>query len=158
MPFADFAAAVYRGGFRAGRKHAGIGAEPHGAAQVAVLATDFPRAVLVPFRHQPDHGFAFGIQFRAAGVFNAGYVAHGFDYRHLHAETNAEPGNAVFPGIADGGNFAFGAAAAETSRHQNAADVRKMFGGAVFFHVFGIHPFDFDFETVGNAAVGERFV
>ena len=91
-------------------KDAGVGAKPHGAAQVAAGLALLQVASLHPFGHQPDHRVLAGAEFGGTGAREPGHVAGRLDHCHLHAETDAEIGNAPFPGEAGGSDLAFGTA------------------------------------------------
>ena len=66
-----------------------VGAQTHCAAQIAVLMPNLFGAILVPFGHQADHRLAGLAKLCGAGGFDAGDIAHGFNDRQLHAETNS---------------------------------------------------------------------
>ena len=50
------------------------------------------------------------------GVVKSEHVSREFDDRHVHAVTDAEIGNFVFPRVLDRGNFPFDPARAEPAR------------------------------------------
>ena len=63
----------------------------------------------------------FGVfdKFGRAGVFPAADMTCKFDERHLHAEADAEEGNAMGSGVFDGDDFSFGASHAKAARHED---------------------------------------
>src|SRR5262249_43469056 len=104
-------------------EHCRIGAEPHGAAEVALHAAPLQLVALHPFRHQPDDGFGRGPEFGRVRVLDAAQVACRLDHRHLHAETDAEIRHLTLARELRRLDLAFRAALAETARDENAVDV-----------------------------------
>jgi len=98
------------------------------------------------------------IKLGAVGAGQAADIAGVFDHRHLHAQTDAEIGDLVFPRIARRQDHAFDAAVAEAARHQHAVHVRQMTCRAVLLDFFRIDKFQFYPAVVGDAAVHERLI
>src|SRR5713101_5307273 len=96
-------------------EHGRIGAEPHGAAEIAVEAARLRRVTLQPFRHQPDHGLARRAELGRIRLLDAAEVARGFDDGHLHAEANPEIRHLPLTGKLCGLDLAFGTALAEAA-------------------------------------------
>src|SRR5262245_15064575 len=100
---------VNLGGLAALREHRVIGAEPHGAAEIAVRLALLQLLALHPFGHQADDGLLGRAELRRARPFDAGF-AGGVDHRHLHTEADAEVRYAADPRVARRPDLAFGAA------------------------------------------------
>src|SRR5262245_20461400 len=71
----------------------GVGAEPHGAAEVAAGLPLLQLVALEPFGHQADHRLRRGAEFRRVRLSDAAEIARSLDHGHLHAETDAEVGH-----------------------------------------------------------------
>ena len=106
-----------------GRERGGIGAEAHGAAEIAAFGAAFDFVAARPFGEQADDGICAGAEFGGAGVSQVGQVAGAFDDGHLHAEADAEERDAAFAGEAYGGDLAFRAAFAEAAGDEDAVHV-----------------------------------
>ena len=59
---------------------------------------------------------------------------------HLHAEADAEEGDAVLPGVLDGPDHAAGPAHAEAAGHQDPVAVLEEGGGILVLQVLGLDP------------------
>ena len=163
VAFADLRCAVDFGGEAVGFQFHFLRAQPHGAAQIGIFVARFHAAVFrLPFVNQGDHGVRrFQIEFGGIGAFQPGHVARVFNQRNLHAQANAQIGNAVFAGKLRRLDFAFHAARTETAGHQHRI---KFFQAActVFFNVFAVDIGNLHIGLRVNARVfqrfGERFV
>ena len=145
VPFLNDRFAVKRIGFRGFIKDAGVGAQAQGSADVG-------HAVLI--RHQMDHGVGgIRIQFCAVGVGPAEDVAGEFHHGHLHAQAEAQEGDAVLTGVADGADFPFDSPVSEAARDQDAVCAAQKRGGIFVGHCLRIHPADVDDAAAGDAAV-----
>ena len=102
-----------------------IGAEAHGAAEVAALAALLELVAPHPFRHQADDGLGRLAELGRARLVDAAQIARGLDGRHLHAEADAEIGHVVLARELGGEDLAFRAALAEAARHEDAVDVLR---------------------------------
>ena len=155
MALADFGgAAVGSDGECVLLKDAGPCAETHGAAHL-FNAEQFAEFV-------DDAVLAGGIELAGVGVFEAADVARELDAGGLHAEADAEVGDLLFAGVADGVQHALDAALAETAGDEDAVEAFELrFVAAVFgsfrFEAFGFNPGDFELEILRECAVGERF-
>src|SRR5262245_64969890 len=94
-------------------EHGRIGAEPHGAAEIAVDAALLQLVALHPFGHQPDHRLGRGAELGRVGLLDAAEIARRLDHGHLHAEANPEIGHLPLARELRGEDLAFGAALAE---------------------------------------------
>ena len=156
VALADFGcAAVGAGGERVFLEDAGPGAQTHGAAhlfdaeQLAQLVDD---AVL-----------AGGVELAGVGVFEAADVAGELDAGGLHAEADAEVGDLLFAGVADGVQHALDAALAEAAGDEDAVEAFELrlvaaVVGSLRLQAFGFDPGDLELEVLGDCAVGERFL
>ena len=158
VTFGNSVAAINAADKGIGSQYAFISSQTHSPAQIAVFGTNLFSPLFIPLGHQTDNRSAAAAgNFGGIGVFDAGQVAHGFNDGHLHSETNSQKRQIIFAGIFNRLDFALGAAGAETARNQNRTDIVQVSGGTVFFNIFRIYPFDFDFVTVGYAAVAQSF-
>src|SRR5690348_202090 len=108
----DFARPVGAAGEAVLREPAGPTAESHGAAEFVDT---------LQLAQLEDHAVRrAGVEFGGIGVFEAADVAGIFDDQSLHAETDAEVGNLLLAGIADGVQHARNAALAETAGDEDA--------------------------------------
>lgn len=126
-------------------QHAGVGAQPQGAANVF-------NAVLLG--HQVDDRVrGVRIQLDAVGVGEAQHIAGEFHDGQLQAEAQAKERDAVLAGVADCVNLAVDAAVAETAGNQNAADIAEDFIDILRSDLLGVDPFDMDSRMMCHAAV-----
>src|SRR5262245_14207666 len=121
----DAGRAIDFGDLAALGEHSIIGAEPHGAAEIAVRLPLLQLLALHPFGHEADDGFLRRAELRRARPFDAS-LAGGVDHRHLHAEADAEIRHAANPRVARRPDLAFGAALAESARHEDAVHVLQI--------------------------------
>ena len=124
------------------RQHAGVAAQPHGAA----LGGDIHLV-----RHQVDDRVGGGGKFGGAGVCPAQHVAGELDHRHLHPQADAEVGNAAFPGVPHGRDHALDAPVAEAAGHQDAAAARQPLRRTGLRQGLRVHPPDVYYRVVGGA-------
>ena len=125
---------------------AGVGPQPHGAA----LGGDAPLV-----GHQVDDRVGGGPgQLAGVGVLHVADVAGVLDHRHLHSQADAQEGDLVLPGVADGGDLALDAPVAEAAGDQYAVGPGQELGGVVVGDGLGVHPADLHLHSVLNAAVG----
>src|SRR5262245_42518085 len=125
VAFRDAGRAVDLGDLAALGEHRVIGAESHGAAEIAVPLPLLQLLAPHPFGHEADHGLLGRAELRRARPFDAG-LAGGVDHRHLHAEADAEIRHAADPRVARRLDLAFGAAFAESARHEDAVYVLQI--------------------------------
>ena len=126
---------------------AGIGAEPHGAAQLD--------AVLIG--HEIDDVvLALRLEFGRVGVRVPQHVARELDRRDLHAETDAEIRHVVFAGVLRRQNHPFDAAVSEPAGNDDPVCVPQLLGDVVAGQRFGVHPVDLHLGVVLVPPVGER--
>ena len=133
-----------------------IGAEPHGAAEVAVGRALLQRVALEPFGHQADHRLRRRREFGRVGLGDAAEIARRLDHRHLHAEADAEIRHVALARELRRADFSFGAALAEAAGHQDAVDVLEERRRVLLLEHFGFDPVEIDLHLVGDAAVRER--
>ena len=103
-----------------------------------------------------------GIELAGVGVFEAADVAGELDAGGLHAEADAEVGDLLFAGVADGVQHAFDAALAEAAGDEDAVEAFKLglvaaVVGSFRFEAFGFNPGDLELEVLRDCAVGEGF-
>ena len=133
-----------------------IGAEPHGAAEIAVGAALLQFVALDPFGHQADDRLLGRAELGRVGLLDAAQIARRLDHRHLHAEADAEIRHAPFARELRGADLALGAALAEAAGHQNAVDVFEERRRVFVLEHLAFDPFEIDPHLVGDAAVRER--
>ena len=152
VAFGNLASGVDLAGVGVVAEFAEIGTEAHGAAFVLnrFLAVD-----------EMDDGMCrVRAKFGGVGVRPAADVAGVFDEGHLHAEADAEKGDAAIACVADGADFTFRAADAETAGDEDAVHRAKDFVKCIFRQVFEFLAVDIvetDGRVVGVAAVVEGF-
>src|SRR5690242_20851414 len=71
-------------------EHGGIGAEPHGAAEIAVLVALLKFIAAQPFRHQAHQRLRRRAELGGVGLLDADKIARRLDHGHLHAEADTE--------------------------------------------------------------------
>ena len=154
----DFGGAVGFGGERAGLELAGPCAEAHGSAhlfdtgQFAQLVDDAVRRG--------------GVELAGVGAGEAADVARVLDAGGLHAEADAEVGDVVLAGVADGVEHALDAALAEAAGDKDAVEAAELglvvaigaagciaVGLVVSFQALGLDPGDAQLEVVSERAV-----
>src|SRR5262249_61517921 len=90
------------------------------------------------------------------GLLDPAQVPRRLDYRHLHAETDAEIRHMPFARELGGADFSLGAALPETARHQDAVDVLQERRRVFPLEYLAFDPIEVDLDLVGDAAVRER--
>src|SRR5262245_64572791 len=123
VAFRDAGRAIDLGDLAAFGEHRVIGAEPHGAAEIAVRLPLLQLLALHPFGHEADHGLLRRAELRRACPFDAS-LAGGVDHGHLHAEADAEIRYVANPRVARRPDLAFGAPLAESARHERSEERR----------------------------------
>ena len=66
------------------------------------------------------------VHFGAVGIGEAQHIASELDHGALHAQTDAQERDLLFPGIFDGRDLAFDAAVAETGSDQDATEAAQL--------------------------------
>ncbi len=84
------------------------------------------------------------IEFRAVGAGQSCDVPRKLDRGALHAQTQAEEWNLVFPRILDRGDFPFDPARAESAGNQNPIGLAQDPLGPLPFDLLGFDPADVD--------------
>src|ERR1043165_7293066 len=146
----DEIGAVRGAGDRAFLQRARILAEAHRAAQgvdadeVAQLVDDLVRRLVV--------------ELRRVGADHAADVARELDRRALHAEANAEVGDALLARVADGAELPLDAARAEAGADEDAVDAGELAVVALLFERLRVDVDDAHLDVVGDAAVGQGLV
>ena len=148
VPLPDLRRTVGFSGAGALRQHAGVLAQPHGAALVG-------DAHLIGHQVDDRMGGGFG-KLGAVGVGPACGVAGELDDRDLHAQADAEVGYAVLPSVLCRQDHAFDAAVAEAARHQDTAAIPQHLADVLRRQGLGIHPFDVHVAVAGGAGVKQR--
>src|SRR4029078_13153398 len=118
--------AVELGDLAALGEHGVVGAEPHGAAEIAVRLAFLKLLAAHPFGHQPAHGLRCRAELGRARLIEAGEIAGDFDHRHLHAEADPEIGHAPLACESRRADLAFRAALAEAAWDENAVHVLQV--------------------------------
>jgi len=150
VPFTDLFLSVGRIGMGVPVQNAGIGPQPH--------RRPFLRQMPL-FWQQVDDGIGrVRVELGAVGFVHPADVPGVFHHGHLHAEADPEVGNAVFPGVPDGGNHAFAPAVAEPAGDENSAHVIELILESFFLDLLGIDETQVNPAVVGDAAVHERLV
>ena len=137
-------------------EHRRIGAEPHGAAEIAVGGALLQRVALQPFGHQADHRLGRRRELGRVGLGDAAQIARRLDHRHLHAEADAEIRHVALARELRRADFSLGAALAEAARHQDAVDVLEERRRVLLLEHLGLDPVEIDLDLVGDAAMRER--
>ncbi len=137
-----------------------LGAEAHGASVIECLGTAFHLALAIgPLGDQTDHRVRrAAVEFGAVGTGQSHHVAGELDHRHLHAQADAEIGNAVLAGVAHRADLALHAALAEAAGHQNAVTIGKPAELVLVVEDFGIDVAHHDPGAIVDTCVFERFV
>ncbi|MCU1222774.1 MAG: hypothetical protein JWQ42_867 [Edaphobacter sp.] len=107
-----------------------------------------------------------GVELAGVGLLEAADVARVLDAGGLHTQADAEVGNALFAGVADGVEHALDASLAKAAGDEDAVEVFQLvtvFEGRAAVGVFGLEAFGFDpgdaeLEVVGQGAVDEGFL
>src|SRR5262249_17731913 len=124
--------------------------QPHRAAQVRHLI------LLV---EQADHRVpAVALDLRRVGVLQLDDVPRELDHRTLESEADAEEGDGLLPGEADGLDLAGDAAVAEAARHQDAVDAAQAALGPLALDLLRLDAADDDPAVQRDAGVVERLV
>src|SRR4030081_2270441 len=134
----------------------GIGAKPHGAAEIAALRPLLQLIAAQPLRHQTDYRFGRGAELGGIGPFDADQIARRLDHRHLHAEADAKIGYVALACELRRADFALRAALAEAAGHQNAVDVFEKRRGILVLEHLALDPVEIDLHLVGDAAMRQR--
>src|SRR5207302_9299873 len=140
VAFGNLGGAVDAGGLAAALEHRRIGAEPHGAAEIAVTAAPVQLVAFHPFGHQPDHRLGGGAELGRIGLADAAQIARRLDHRHLHAEADAEIRHVPLARELCRPDLAFGAALAKAAGHQNAVHMLDEGGGVPAVEHFAFYP------------------
>src|SRR5690606_12550429 len=74
----------------------------------------------------------------------------------LHAEADAEVGNAARAGKTGRADHPFGAAVAEAAGNENAVDKIKAWGEVAPLQCLRLDPLEIDLDGIGDAAVMQR--
>src|SRR5205823_6866716 len=118
-----FGRAIVDGGnLAAALEHGRVGAEPHGAAEVAVDAAPLQLVALHPFDHQPDDRVTGRPKFGRVCALDAAQITRRLDHGHLHAEADAEIWHLPLAREPGGADCTLGAALAGAAVDANAAD------------------------------------
>src|SRR5256714_1622392 len=89
---------------------------------------------------------------------HAADVARELDRRALHAQADAEVGDALLARVADGAQLPFHAAGAEAGADQDAVDAGELAVVALLLERLGVDVDDAHLHVVGDAAVRQGFV
>ena len=150
VPLVDGQLAIERGGLAAWSKLRFPGAEPHRAA--------FVLNEFLVFKQKDDGMRRALVKFGAVSMLEAAGIPGKVDRRDLHAETDPEVGNPIFPCVAGRGNLTLDTPVAEAPRDEDRGDSIKVFRGSVLFNVTGVDPDDIDLGVIGRSRMGEGFV
>ena len=97
-----------------------IGAEPHGAAEVAAGGALLQPLLAHPFGDQADDRLGGLAELGGRRLADPGEVPRALDAGHLHAEADAEEGDLALAGELDRGDLALAAALAEAAGDEDA--------------------------------------
>ncbi len=98
------------------------------------------------------------VELGAGGALQVADIAGELDDGDLHAEADAEEGDAFFAGVAGGGHLPFRTTITEATGDEDALQTGEVEFGAGFFDAFGIDADDVHLAVVGGAGVREGFV
>src|SRR5260370_30271512 len=93
----DFARPIDVGDAGAALEQRRIGAEPHGAAEIAIPRASLQLVALEPLGHQADHRLARRAELARVRLLDAAEIARRLDHGHLHAEADAEIRHRALP-------------------------------------------------------------
>src|SRR2546425_2678215 len=97
------------------------------------------------------------IELARIGPIEAADIAGKLHHSHLHAETDAEKGDAIFARVPHGLDFSLASPIAETARYQDAVgSIQHAFNSALF-DIFRLDAIQFYACLVGYPPMGERF-
>ena len=138
---------------------ADLSAEAHGAAEVRLLAALLHISLLVgPLCDEGDDRIlGVLLELSRVGAGHAGLVAGILDDGALHAEADAEIGNAVLPCVLRGKDLALNAARSESSRNQDCVKIPELVG-SVMLEGLGVNVADLDLDLVVDACVLQGLV
>jgi hypothetical protein len=112
----------------------------------------------LPLLDERDHRVrAAGLELGAVGAGQAGHVARVLDGGHLHAQADAEVGNAVLARVLRGDDLALDAALAEAAGHQDGVEARQL-RGRLGRQRLGVDVLDLHLGVVVDAGVAQRLV
>src|SRR3546814_659413 len=115
--------AIDAGGLAAGGQHTGIGAKPHGPAEIVLRVSPFQRIAAHPLGQEPDHRVFTWAEFGGTRFRNSRQIACRLDHGHLHAEADAEIRDSALAGEAHGLDLAFRSALAEAAGNEDTVTV-----------------------------------
>src|SRR5699024_4364566 len=126
-------------------QHTGISSQTEGSS-------DIFHAVL--FRHKIDHRVhGVRIQFCAVCVLKTGYISGKFYNSHLHAQTDSQEWNLVFPGIFYSLDLSFRSSMSKASRDQDSVYPFQKRLAALSLDFFRVYPADVYIYPAGDTAV-----
>src|SRR5260221_403612 len=140
----------------AARQPRRIGAQAHGAAEIAAGRALLQHVAAHPLGHEPDHRVLARPELGRARAREPGQVARRLDHRHLHAEADAEKRHAPLAREARRLDLALGAALAEAAGDEDAVDAFDLDDRVLLLEDLGIERIELDAHIVGDAAMGER--
>ncbi len=76
----------------------------------------------------------------------------------MHAQTDAKEGNAVLPGVTDGGNLPFQAPGTKAGGHQDAVHARELFRDVLRREVIGLNGDHVYLTAVGGSGMHKAFL
>ena len=128
---------------------AGIPAQPHSAAHLgnpALVGHDVY-----------DRVGRIRVQFGRIGGLQAHHITGPLDYHYLQPQAQAQVRHLVLPRVLDRVDHSFHPARAEATGDYYAARTAQQRVGAVFFHVFGVHPLNVHCFIVVQPGVAQGF-
>src|SRR6266851_6595546 len=152
----DFARPIDVGDAGAALEQRRIGAEPHGAAEIAIPRASLQLVALEPLGHQADHRLARRAELARVRLLDAAEIARRLDHGHLHAEADAEIWHRALARELRRADLALRAALAESAGHQDAVDVLKERRRVLALEHLALDPVEIDLDLVGDPAVGQR--
>ena len=153
VAFTDLIGSIRLSDDRAFRQNRRVGAQAHGASEVAVTVEDL--ALGVHGGH--DRIRSLRLHLSGGGRAQAQEVASGLDDHALQPQAQPKGRDAVLPGPAQSTNFALDPTYTETSWYDDRVNAREGPLGSLrgLADVRG-HPADVDTGVVGEAAVTDR--
>src|SRR5436309_12614064 len=97
----------------------GIGAEPHGPAEVAAGSALLQPLLAHPLGDHADDRLGGLAELGGRRLLDSGEVPSALDARHLHAQADTEEGDVTLAGEGDAGDLALAAALPEAARDKN---------------------------------------
>jgi hypothetical protein len=135
------------------RSRAGVRAEPHGAAEVAVCLALLELVAAQPLGQEADNRLGGRSELRRARIRHSGEGARCLDHGHLHPEADAKIRDLPLAGEARRADLAFASPRAEPAGHEDAADSFEERRRVFPLKNLALDPIQVDLDPVRDRAV-----